>query len=65
LFKSLGLTFNNFFKALKSLAKATLAFDISILPLANGSKKFFFTQAIVASPCFPLPAKYLVKPTKS
>jgi hypothetical protein len=36
-----------------------------MLALANGSKKFSFTQAIVASPCFPFPAKYLVKPTKS
>ena len=50
---------------MKSLAKATLAFDISILALANGSKKFSFIQAIVSSPFLPLPAKYLVKPTKS
>ena len=56
---------SNFFKSLKSLAKATLALDISILALANGSKKFFLTQAIVSSPCFPSPAKYLVNPTKS
>ena len=65
LFKSLGLIFISFFNALKSFAKETWAFDISILALANGSKKFSFIQAIVASPSFPFPAKYLVKPTKS
>ena len=36
-----------------------------MLALANGSKKFSFTQAMVSSPFLPLPAKYLVKPTKS